>query len=160
VVFVRGFLIRRDDEAEACGRVLWAMDGELDGDADMRVSRSAPSSSGFRFRPVIVVDGAEYAARLLIIPGAEGRLCRRAYLERGTGGLGGGAAVVSALAGRCSSSTRATAAAMRAGIVAARVPLWQSRERPFAVLLEDGSAWCWSAAERDERGAGPFLANS
>jgi hypothetical protein len=48
VVFVRGRFIRRDDAA-AVGRVRLGIDGELDGDADIRVSRSAPSSSGFRF---------------------------------------------------------------------------------------------------------------
>jgi hypothetical protein len=68
VVFVRGRFIRRDDAA-ALGRDLLGIDGELDGEADMRVSMSVPSSSDFRFLLDMMVGGEEYAAGLL----AEGR---------------------------------------------------------------------------------------
>jgi hypothetical protein len=65
VVFVRGRLIRRDDDA-AVGRVRLGIDGELDGDADMRVSMSVPSSSGFLFLLAdMVLGGEENAAGLL-----------------------------------------------------------------------------------------------
>ena len=68
VRFVRGRLVVREEAPCCAGRDWLEIDGELDGDADMRISLS-PSSSAFRFLlPIILGEGElNTVARLVSI---------------------------------------------------------------------------------------------
>jgi len=69
LTFVLGRFSRRLDDTDG-GRARLGMDGELDGEADMRVSMSSPSSAFFLFLLVGIVEGGdEYAVRILALGG-------------------------------------------------------------------------------------------
>ena len=58
--FFRGLLTTRDGVARE-GSSLWGIDGELDGDCDMRVSSSCNSSVAFLFLPDMALNDGEGA---------------------------------------------------------------------------------------------------
>jgi hypothetical protein len=86
--FFRGLLITRDGVARG-GSSVWGIDGELDGDCDMRVSSSCSSSVAFLFLADMALNGGEGAVS--VRKASLARNVTQPYLIwRGIGGLGEG----------------------------------------------------------------------